>query len=497
MPPARPSRLRRFATSALWLALASTLTAEDQAVSSDPASLDRTAPTAPFELGRFVTPGGSYYYFNLPPPAAAPLVFLPPDPLPLDTPVPLRSPLDTGVAPPAELAAHVHDLFYPQLASRLAEDNLPRRQRLKLDDYRALKLALLEELHSALAASAGVEASARHAALAACAVRQASRLQELEATAEQLRTELGRLRDEWLSASPPARPSAPAPGRDTDFTLLRIAAYQADGLSLEQRRLLLSLAVEGEMRPSPAAPGTLFFFSPEGASLRLPATVSPQLAGRIAAYTTARRALGDELLAVLGQASFSDPAGLRQLAGRQAPGFAALETLAASLREDLRNTPGVDGVPPAPAAPPALAARLNAYRDRKQALLRQLNTTLNQTVRAAGAATPAGLAVPVSAFTADQQAEIAVLNREKNELRLALAEHHRANAAVQDRKSVDNLLEEFERARFAQELQEKYRDYRAALLEPGLSPAQRRLLLDAALQALAIPLPSGESIHRP
>jgi hypothetical protein len=465
--------------------------ADEQATVSDPESLGRTTPAAPLGLGRFVSPSGTHYHFGLRPPAASPLVFLPPDPLPLDTPVPMRSPLDTGVTPPTELAAHVHDLFYPQLASRLAEDTLPRRQRLKLDAYRALKVALLEELQATLAATSSVDTGDRQAALAACAARQAGRLQELESTAEQLRTELGKLRAEWTAPPPPGRPVAPNLG------LLRIAAFQAEGLSLEQRRLLLAVAAEGEMRPSPSAPGTLFFFAPEGASLRLPATLPPQIATRITAYSTARRALVDELLAILDQSLLDDPDALRALATRQAPGFAALETLADSLRQDLYGNPGVDGVPPAPTVPSALAIRLNAYRDRKQALLRRLNTALSQTVREAGAVTPGGLAVPVSAFPDSQQAEIATLNREKTALRLALAEHHRASSTVQDRKSVDNLLEEFESARLAQELREKYRDYRIALLEPGLSPAQRRLLLDAALQGLAIPLPSGESIHRP
>jgi len=37
-----------------------------------------------------------------------------------------------------------------------------------------------------------------------------------------------------------------------------------------------------------------------------------------------------------------------------------------------------------------------------------------------------------------------------------------------------------------------YKDYRTAMLEPGLSPAQRRLLFGAALVGLAQPLPPGE-----
>jgi len=41
------------------------------------------------------------------------------------------------------------------------------------------------------------------------------------------------------------------------------------------------------------------------------------------------------------------------------------------------------------------------------------------------------------------------------------------------------------------------RDYRNAMLQPGLSPEQRRLLFDGALQKLALPLPRGELLFEP
>ena len=60
-------------------------------------------------------------------------------------------------------------------------------------------------------------------------------------------------------------------------------------------------------------------------------------------------------------------------------------------------------------------------------------------------------------------------------------------------KSIDDLLRDFEEARQEQETWAKYRDYRDAVLAPGLSPAQRRLLFDAAVEQLALPLPAGEA----
>jgi hypothetical protein len=41
------------------------------------------------------------------------------------------------------------------------------------------------------------------------------------------------------------------------------------------------------------------------------------------------------------------------------------------------------------------------------------------------------------------------------------------------------------------ELFQRYRDYETAVLEPGLSPEQRRLLFSAALVQLDLPLPPG------
>jgi hypothetical protein len=503
MTPARPAPrrpLRRLAVPTLLLALGSALRANDPptALPGEPtATFISPRLSGPFDPVQHSSPAASHYYAALLPAGAAPFLFLPPDPPPLDTPILLRSPLDTGVSPPSELGAHLYDFFYPQLAARLSEDELPRRLRLKLEAYRELKRTLQNELHDALAAAQRATGDAAPAILADCAQRQAGRLQELEASAEQLRAGLARPRSEWRAAPPPPAPVPSPAGYGTDPQYLRATAYQAEGLSTDQRRLLLSAAAEGE-RPAPTgSPNTPFYFSPEGASLHLPAEAPPALTAQVAAYTEARRALVRELVAALAQPGAGEAEQLRQLATRQAPAFAALETLATALRQTLHDTPGVDGLPPTPTLPPELAARLASYHGRKQTLLRALNASLTQTVREAARATPNSLAVPVSAFTADQQTEIASLNREKAELRSSLADYHRANGATQDRKSVNTLLEDFERARQLQELREKYRDYRLALLEPGLAPAQRRLLFDTALQALDLPLPFGEPLRQP
>jgi len=220
-------------------------------------------------------------------------------------------------------------------------------------------------------------------------------------------------------------------------------------------------------------------------------------ANALSSYADTRRALTRALLRAFEQPPGDEPAAWADLAALQAPAFAALETQAEEIRLALQDVHGIDGLPSAPALPAELAARLATYRDHKKALLRELNASLAGIVRTSVAPTSNGVSVPVSAFSKEQQAALAALSREKDSLRDALAERRRASGATQDRKSVDNLLEDFERARQAQELRERYADYRTALLEPGLSPAQRRLLLASALQSLDFPLPSGEPIHAP
>jgi hypothetical protein len=491
MPPslwARPP-FRRFFVFALSLYGAVFLAAQDGPPAVDP--LDPVVGTGPTDRVRYMMPASSHYYFNVPAAAAVRLLFLPPELPVLESPIPLRSPLNNGVPPPAELAAHVGDLFYPQLAARLAGDELSRRTRLKLEAYWTLKHSLLDELEAAIAAARGLQGEPRRAALADCAARQAGRLQELEDTAEQIRLELGPRPD--ARTKPHERPADSDPSAEPDPLLLRISAFYADGLSLSQRRLLLAMSAELRFHGAPTSVGSVFYFSPEGAALRLPTTLPPRLASAVAAYVEARRSLARGLLAEFEQ-PVDNPGRWRNLATRQAPAFTALEIQAEEIRLALHETNGFDGPQAGPALPAELTIRLAAYNSRKQTLLLEINASLSSTVRAAATSVSGGIAVPVSAFTPAQQTALAALNLERDAILAALVEYRRSAGSAQDRKSIDNLLQDFERARQAQELREKYAEYRTAVLEPGLAPAQRRLLLDGAFQHLALPLPSGEPL---
>jgi hypothetical protein len=229
----------------------------------------------------------------------------------------------------------------------------------------------------------------------------------------------------------------------------------------------------------------------------VPADLPAELAGQIAAFVAEKNGVKGELREAIrncdGAGADERTRVFGQLAARQAPRIAAIEELAENIRRGLARVPDMPGPPVPPRLPAELAARISAYRGHKLDLLKALHAIVAQP---APAARPGQKVVPaqeeVAAFNREHAAQFAELRIEKDGIREALAQHMRGEQAVQERKSIDNLLEEFENSRQRQELWEKYRDYQVAVLMPGLSPEQRRLLFDAAVEKLALPLPAGE-----
>ena len=59
-------------------------------------------------------------------------------------------------------------------------------------------------------------------------------------------------------------------------------------------------------------------------------------------------------------------------------------------------------------------------------------------------------------------------------------------------RAVNAALESARRQAALDDFQDAYREYRAAVFEPGMSPEQRRLLFGGAIEKLDLPLPRGE-----
>jgi hypothetical protein len=308
---------------------------------------------------------------------------------------------------------------------------------------------------------------------------------------------------------------------------LRGTAFYQEGLSPEQRRLLVETSIEIETPTEEEwAPGSrqlgdrLLPFSPEPARIRLPANLAEPTAEKIGRYILEKGRLKTELLDALRKnpdtASGARTQALSQLAAAQSGRIAEIERIAEDVRRDLALLPN-PAVPPTPPPLPAdIADRISAYRRHKVEVLRELRDLL-----VADTPAPAGsrdgsdgdpdpnafawvrdgrtrievqatsLQGSIDKFNARQEELIAALNRELAAIRKDLSEYVRSRNPALGGKSIDDLVKDFEDARQKQELWDRYRDYRDAVLMPGLSPAQRRLLFDAAAGQLA--LPAGET----
>ena len=501
----------------------------------------------PFDRVRYTTETASHYYYPSPPSSEPLVFFFPPLPPPLGSEYPQLGPLVARPPAPPELAAYVDELFYPLLGARLIDDNLPKALQSQIQAYRAAKVALQNELRARIAGFKDADPAERERQLAAFATVQTPRIVALETTAEKIRRDL---LPTGLFGSPADKGDPTGKngwhlraGRDVSVTpedlrlqseTMRGVAFYQEGLSAAQRRLLLEAAVELETttNSSPGANATqaeawLLHFSPEPARIRLPANLPAPLAKKISDYVSAKKGLTTELCDVLRRnndvGTSARTEALKALAADQTPRIAALEAVAEGIRRDLADLPNPPGPPAPPALPQELITRISAYRGHKLAVLQALYAMLADPSKAGdsvpmrreketgasgenpppwmrdGAAPvvvrPANLRVSVEEFDRRQSALIGELNMERAAIREALSEYGRATNRPTDRKSVDDLLKDFENARQQQEIWDKYRDYQTAVLLPGLSPEQRRLLFGAAVEQLALPLPAGVWMH--
>ena len=94
----------------------------------------------------------------------------------------------------------------------------------------------------------------------------------------------------------------------------------------------------------------------------------------------------------------------------------------------------------------------------------------------------------LAAFNAAQNERYLALARDKEILRGEVLKVVTGALGQNTGKSIDQLLRQFAYAFGQQERWERYHDYEIAVLQPGLSAAQRRLLFGAAVEKLDLPL---------
>ena len=217
--------------------------------------------------------------------------------------------------------------------------------------------------------------------------------------------------------------------------------------------------------------------------------------------------------------NFTRTGKFRSLATQQAPRIAELEQLAEQIRDGLRPLPGLVPAPARAPLPPALTERTLAFvqhRLQVQAETREKLDVIGLQLRAIGvrlgyqfdAETIKTQVVPMrrSALGEAEQKRLAELSarlaaleaeyRSRAEGILARLEELRRDTAAAvgpvAPERIDSLLNDALRYATLQDNEAGYHDYRLAVFEPGLSPEQRRLLFNGAMEKLDLPLPRGE-----
>ena len=428
--------------------------------------------------------------------AGSPVIIYPPNPPPLGAPLPIRDASAMKAGIPAELTSFLGDPFYAPLSARLvatgAEGKLSDALRARVDAYRATKIALQAELRATIDLLRETDAGARLAGLEQFAREQTPRVAALEERAEELRRDLA-------AGSDGLRGGA---SRGSEATALRAAAFFQEGLSPDQRRLLRDAALEKETSAGGAQGGSWFLFSPAGARVPPFSGLTPELAAKVKAYQEGKNALKRELCgAVMRSGSVS---ALAELAAQQAPRFVALESVAEEIRRGLvvRNDP--TRRPELPPLPAALDARIVAYRREKLDLQKALLVRVEGVTKSVTGASHPGdrhasgegsvaqqqekVREAIAAYTRENAARYAALDKERDAIRGELARLSNANAkgTPASAASADALLKKFSDSMQQIEFWRNYRDYQIAVLQPGLSPEQRRLLFDAALEKIAL-----------
>lgn len=461
-------------------------------------------------------------------------IFLPPTPPALGEPLrgDKSGPTLASLSLPPTLRSYIYEIFYAPLSALMFSEDLSRKRRETLDAYLAARTQAVTALRAKLDSLSGADPDTRSRELTAFASTQAAALASLESTAESIRDNLvngslfqsgvdwNNLRDWRLGDDTRWESQA------DEIKVITGSVFFQEGLSTPQRLLLRELAMElsDSLRSPDAeialnAPGPYLYFSPAAARIRLPANLPPELDAKIDEYRAKKTVLKNELRDALyrGDRAFWESTrinALKSLAAKQAPEFAAIEQLAEEIRVGLSAFPN----PARPAAlpvPPALMKRIAAYIgekaawqkamvEKQSALRAQFPDDRIEFSRSEGRPALQIVAsrrskpelktkreaaqAELATFNATQRKSYDALVKEKELVSAEILQIAGSLASRAPVKSIDQLLVEFGHSLGQQENWLRYADYETAVLQPGLSPEQRRLLFGAALEKLDLPL---------
>ncbi|MGH8018090.1 MAG: hypothetical protein ACREIA_07340, partial [Opitutaceae bacterium] len=452
-------------------------------------------------------------------------VFFPPNPPPLGVGVVVPR----GSAParsdaPAMLSQYVGEPFYAPLSARLAARKMKPEMTDAVAEYVKLRAGFLRELREHVYGIQEADTATRMRMNAALAREQAPGLSALAAAADRLRRELyrdrrfGEYEFDWnakrkwkLGASALDRPREE--NAVLEYQVQRAAVFFQDGLVPAQRRLLREVVMEMEdevFRPDsqPMSAYGFVFFSPETARVRMPSNLPEGAAVRLESFVREKEALKaairDAIYAADSRKLISSRArAMEELARAQEPRLAELDELAEEIRRELVDVPELQR----PSAPDPLPERIEEMVSEFQRDRGALQARLGAAVRAAHAAVeppasraPADLADyqdrlsaaagrASSEFERENAAAVSALQSDMEAIVAAVEKYIPENDEALLAGSAEAIVTRF---LTRQRQRESNFEYHTAVLEPGLSPEQRRLLFGAAIRRMELPLPGSE-----
>lgn len=472
----------------------------------------------------------------------APVVFFPPPPPVYGTPIEER-PLSSArfwrgrrVTAPDGLAEFVAEDFYPALSTRLYALELDPGVESRLREYRARRQQLLSALLDQFVVLHAATPAEREKAWRTLAEAQSPALAALDIELEALTQDVIRRRGtrnvdwnaarRWTVASLAARNDWTL--KEAEFQVLRAAAFYGPGLLPAQRGMLRELAMEAQPLarrarglPVPGSDSDAIFFSPETTRLRLPAGASAALREAFAAYNARKSALKADVratvLAVDGRPLAAQAEAYAALADRQWPQLADLERLADDVRVELAPVLDASSPPAPPWIPAELMASIHRYNEERDSYFGEMKHQADLAAARVPRPTPSSSAderEQQQRLVAERQGQarheaalefqrvhrerFSALQTQFNQIRdaLALIAARQTDPKTGQPLDADTLLRRHttSMAEFDAYGRETaiYVNYRRAMLEPGLSPEQRRLLFKSAHTGLAQPLPPGE-----
>ena len=432
---------------------------------------------------------------------------------------------------PVDVDGFIGETFYLPYKGVLIDGYLLPRRAQRIEAYRIKRDQLLVALRGRLEELKALTGAPRESALAEFANIQAGVLHDLAFDEEAIRSDFTTSGFFKLSIDgagttiyhPDATRENFLPLDPGPEEAIKAAQFQA-GLSTQQRLLLHEISIELQLSGENASlPGPYVFFWPATARIRLPVDLPAALAAKFAEFQALKNTLKSELRTAITRGQNFILLGNRtqtytRLADEQTGRFAALEALAEEIRLGLADLPYPDE-PARTELPTDLTHRAGDTIARKAVLLRELNSQLKEFRRALLSdrieLVPQGngLAIAVIPIKSTPQrdkparaatiARLQTLNEDFSrrfaalsiEIEALRSEIQRAHG-TSDRgvsRDADQVADEFEKSYAIRKNWDRFHDYYMAVIHPGLSPAQRRLLFNGALVDMEMEKTNGSN----